>query len=161
MTPLETSLSIEVEALRLENKLLRERVDLLVRKVFGASSEKLDSNQLLLALEDAADLAYVNEVPPGTGNPKYAVTGSIPPALISSYPYSGTPAGYSDSDNDGMADSWESGHPGSGGINKFLPWKDDDGDGWTNLEEYINKTNPKVGDDPMKTTESNVDGPLF
>jgi len=61
MTPLETSPSIEVEALRLENqrlvqenKLLRERVDLLVRKVFGASSEKLDSNQLLLALEDAA-----------------------------------------------------------------------------------------------------------
>ncbi len=61
MTPLESSLSREVEALRQENqrlvqenRLLRERVDLLVRKVFGASSEKLDSNQLLLALEDAA-----------------------------------------------------------------------------------------------------------
>ena len=54
MTPLESSLSREVEALRQENRLLRERVDLLVRKVFGASSEKLDSNQLLLALEGAA-----------------------------------------------------------------------------------------------------------
>ena len=54
MTPLESSLSREVEALRQENRLLRERVDLLVRKVFGASSEKLDSDQLLLALEDAA-----------------------------------------------------------------------------------------------------------
>lgn len=54
MTPLESSLTREVEALRQENRLLRERVDLLVRKVFGASSEKLDSNQLLLALEGAA-----------------------------------------------------------------------------------------------------------
>jgi len=37
VTPLESSLSREVEALRLENRLLRERVDLLVRKVFGSS----------------------------------------------------------------------------------------------------------------------------
>ena len=43
MTPLVSSLTREVEALRQENRLLRERVDLLVRKVFGASSEKLDS----------------------------------------------------------------------------------------------------------------------
>ncbi len=34
-----------MEDLKAENKLLRQKVDLLVKKVFGASSEKLDSNQ--------------------------------------------------------------------------------------------------------------------
>ena len=42
MTPLEARLTKEVEALRQENKLLREKIDLLVRRVFGASSERLD-----------------------------------------------------------------------------------------------------------------------
>ncbi len=31
-----------------ENQLLRQKVDLLVRRVFGSSSEKLDPNQLQL-----------------------------------------------------------------------------------------------------------------
>jgi transposase len=60
MTPLEARLTAENEALRQENmrqakeiKLLREKIDLLVRRVFGASSEKLDTDQLLLALEGA------------------------------------------------------------------------------------------------------------
>lgn len=51
MTPLEARLTKENEALRQENKLLRVKIDLLVRRVFGASSEKLDTDQLLLALE--------------------------------------------------------------------------------------------------------------
>jgi transposase len=65
MTPLEARLTKEVEALRLENeglrqenarqaqenKILREKIDLLVRRVFGSSSEKVDAGQLLLALE--------------------------------------------------------------------------------------------------------------
>ena len=53
MTPLEAHLTKENEALRQENKLLREKIDLLVRRVFGASSEKMDTDQLLLALEGA------------------------------------------------------------------------------------------------------------
>jgi len=40
----------ENERLRAENKLLRDKVDLLVRRVFGSSSEKLDPDQLLLDL---------------------------------------------------------------------------------------------------------------
>lgn len=51
MTPLEAQLTKEVEALRLENKLLREKIDGLVRRLFGASSEKLDPGQLQLLLE--------------------------------------------------------------------------------------------------------------
>jgi transposase len=36
---------------QLENKLLREKIDALLRKLFGASSEKLDPGQLLLLLQ--------------------------------------------------------------------------------------------------------------
>ena len=45
--------------LKTENTLLRQKIDLLVRRVFGASSEKLDAAQLelLLGLEDAAGKA--------------------------------------------------------------------------------------------------------
>jgi transposase len=46
MTPLEARLTEEVESLRhqlgaviLENKLLREKIDLLIRRIFGKSSE--------------------------------------------------------------------------------------------------------------------------
>ena len=48
-TPLEARLTEENEALRaqnkaqqIENKLLREKIDLLVRRVFGAKSEQLE-----------------------------------------------------------------------------------------------------------------------
>jgi len=42
-----------IEELQNENALLRQKVDLLIRKVFGASSEKLDSSQLDLFLLQA------------------------------------------------------------------------------------------------------------
>ena len=42
-----------VEELQTENTLLRQKVDLLVRKIFGASSEKLDAAQLDLFLLQA------------------------------------------------------------------------------------------------------------
>jgi transposase len=52
MTLLEQQrLTDEVVALRQENKLLRDKIDLLVRKVFGKSSEKLDDAQLMLLLQ--------------------------------------------------------------------------------------------------------------
>ena len=66
MTPLEARLTEEVAALRLENqqfqednrqlrqenKLLREKIDLLVKRIFGAKSEQLDENQLMLLLQE-------------------------------------------------------------------------------------------------------------
>lgn len=58
MTPLEARLTKENEALRaqvnaqqIENKLLKEKIDLLVRRVFGAKSEQLDEAQLMLLLQ--------------------------------------------------------------------------------------------------------------
>lgn len=54
-----------------------------------------------------------------------------------------------------MANSWELAYA------TFHPWGDNDGDGWTNLEEYLNKTNPIVANDPMAEVESQVDGALY
>jgi transposase len=48
VTPREKELTRLNELLRQENALLRQRVDLLVKRVFGSSSEQLDRNQLEL-----------------------------------------------------------------------------------------------------------------
>ena len=42
MTALEIELTEQNRLLRQENALLRQKIDLLIRRVFGASSEKLD-----------------------------------------------------------------------------------------------------------------------
>ncbi|OYW28514.1 MAG: transposase, partial [Chthoniobacter sp. 12-60-6] len=62
MTPLEARLTEEnaaqrtqLEAASLEIKLLREKIDLLVRRIFGKSSEQLDDNQLMLLLQGGDD----------------------------------------------------------------------------------------------------------
>ncbi len=62
MTPLEArlteenaALSEENKAQQLEIKLLREKVDLLIRRIFGKSSEQLDDNQLMLLLQGGDD----------------------------------------------------------------------------------------------------------
>ena len=57
-TPLEARLTEEVATLRAQNKaqqieikLLREKIDLLVRRIFGARSEQLDEAQFMLLLQ--------------------------------------------------------------------------------------------------------------
>lgn len=57
----------QIEGLRVENKLLREKIDLLVRRVFGGSSEKLDAAQMemLLGLEAGA---LAKKAPPAGGD---------------------------------------------------------------------------------------------
>ncbi len=63
-----------LELSRQENILLRQKIDLLVRRVFGASSEKLDRAQLELLLqlpalaETSAPVAVVEE-PKVAGQP--------------------------------------------------------------------------------------------
>lgn len=55
-----------------------------------------------------------------------------------------------------MADVWEARH----GDLALLPWKDEDGDGWTNLEEYLNGTHPLTSNDPMLEQSSAILGNL-
>ena len=54
----------ELTAARQENLLLRQKIDLLVRRVFGASSERLDTAQLELLLQ--LQKSFVPEVPART-----------------------------------------------------------------------------------------------
>ena len=55
--------SQRIAQLEIENKLLREKVDLLVRTIFGKSSEALDDKQLMLLLQggDTAKKAQASE----------------------------------------------------------------------------------------------------
>lgn len=61
----------ENERLRAENKLLRDKVDLLVRRVFGSSGEKLDANQLLLDLGAGEEPGFDEE--PAAGEEESSV----------------------------------------------------------------------------------------
>ena len=58
MTPREVELTRQLEAVLRENALLRQKIDLLVRRVFGSTSERLSPDQLeLLALAETAPVA--------------------------------------------------------------------------------------------------------
>lgn len=77
MSPREAALTQELEQalrvtaeLRRENQLLREKVNLLLRRVFGASSEKLDPAQLQLLLSGAERVQPVAEQEPQVSKPK-------------------------------------------------------------------------------------------
>ena len=68
MTPREAELTRQLEAVLRENALLRQKVDLLVKRVFGSSSEKLSPDQLelLLALSGTAPAAVAPAEKPAT-----------------------------------------------------------------------------------------------
>jgi transposase len=56
--------------LQTENKLLRDKVDILARRVFGSSSEKIDSDQLLLDLGDDFEQALNEEQDDDSNEPE-------------------------------------------------------------------------------------------
>jgi transposase len=73
-TLLEARLAAELTALRAQNqaqqieiRLLKEKIDLLVRRIFGRSSEQLDDGQLMLLLQgdDGAKKAEASSASPG------------------------------------------------------------------------------------------------
>ena len=59
---------VDLAAARTENALLRQKIELLVRRVFGASSERLDPAQLELLLQPPQPA--VSAEPVGTANPE-------------------------------------------------------------------------------------------
>lgn len=95
-------------------------------------------------VRDEVDLRLINEVKTGGGSfkdvagPYPVINGGTPPA---------------DTDSDGMADRWESNHGMNVGVNDSAG--DKDGDGWTNVEEYINSlTGDNVQPTPTEPTET-------
>lgn len=69
MTEREAALEKELSESRLENKLLRDKVDALVRLLYGSKSEKLDPDQLMLleGLESKKAEALDQATEPDTG----------------------------------------------------------------------------------------------
>jgi transposase len=64
MTPREEELMQQNETLRRENTLLRQKIDLLVKRVFGSSSEQLDPAQMHLLLQGQESIPPQADVPP-------------------------------------------------------------------------------------------------
>ena len=99
----------------------------------------------LLPLPDALDTAAADVS--GTGSlAQIAVPGHTLTA--------GAVGGFTDTDADGMDDIWETPYAPDRDHTDFHPWADGDGDGWTNLEEFLNGTDPTVGNDPMEMTDA-------
>jgi hypothetical protein len=77
------------------------------------------------------------------------------PSQVGGYPeYQGTP--YKDSDGDGMPDDWEKAH----GLNPNDPSDangDLNGDGYTNIEKFINGLDPKGPKVDWTNLKNNVD----
>lgn len=93
---------------------------------------------------DAADTRVVTSVRSGTT--AHSGTGYISdPSQVGGWPTlaPGTPC--ADGDHDGMPDAWEGKYGLNAGGASDGP-QDGDGDGYTNLEEYLNGTHPKQKD---------------
>jgi transposase len=76
MTPREEELMQQNETLRRENALLRQKIDLLVKRVFGSSSEQLDPAQLQLLLQGSEAASPVVDAP--SVAPKARASRSLP-----------------------------------------------------------------------------------
>ncbi len=110
----------------------------------------LASNQVAQALlaqvgasrpvRDRHDKKLVDDYRNFTGNIRRASS-----QTASDWPVLRRGAAVVDTDNDGMPSAWEK----QNGLNAANPKDgslDSDGDGYTNLEEYLNRTNPRVRD---------------
>ena len=84
----EAQLLEKIALLEAENRLLREKVEMLVRRVFGSSSEKLDAGQLELLpgkdpapTGDAVDAQETPAVPPPCSEPRVRKSRRLPEHL--------------------------------------------------------------------------------
>jgi hypothetical protein len=107
---------------------------------------------------DWFDAYFCSELPPGDSRHTRIIerVATLTPDDIESF-YPETASTFVDTDHDLLPDVWEERYGGPAAIRQ---WEDLDGDGWTNLEEYLNKTKPRVGDDPYKPTEGKIFGVL-
>ena len=107
----------------------------------GGASKRINERGEWVANRDTVDQRIINDYKNGTGH--------IPSSEndVGGYPTASVGKAYADSDHDGMADVWEDMY-GFKKYDKSDNSKDQDGDGYTNVEEFINGTNPILVPDP-------------
>ncbi len=126
--------SREPLAIPAEAAVTTDRAEEAYRKVLATAGA-------ILPCRDAVDARLLKEVEGGTGE----IINS--PTEVGGYPELKSTPPPADSDDDGMPDAWETQHrlnpkdPSDGG-------RDGDGDGYTNLEESLNGTDPTQKDPP-------------
>ncbi len=95
-----------------------------------------------LPARDAVDLRIVNDVRHGSGAVINFETDISPAGRWQVYHSLPSPA---DSDGDGIPDYWQE----QFSLPKNSAMQDTDGDGYTNIEEYANNTDPRGGSQPL------------
>jgi hypothetical protein len=131
--------------------------DLAYQQVLASSgaAHRLDERGEFVSARDSVDTRVVNDVKAGlTRMIVDMVYPSTWPALDT-----GTP--YADSDKDGMADTWETIHFGS--LDRGSPTDssgDFDNDGYTDLEEFLNGTDPNPSGPSGSPTPSPTPTPI-
>ena len=110
----------------------------------AGANARLDCQGKWISNSDSVDLRVINDIKQGTGWTGYGVAS---PQAAGGFPViaSGTPC--TDTDKDGMPDEWETLNFSSlsrGSSNDSS--SDFDSDGYTDLEEFLNGTNPKNKD---------------
>lgn len=116
---------------------------------------RLDATGRRIANQDAVDTRLLAEVAAGTGPEAVLVSEND----VGGFPAieAGTP--YADADHDGMADEWERLHFGD--LSRGDPEDssgDLDADGYTDVEEFLNGTDPAAEEEPRRP-RSNSSGP--
>jgi hypothetical protein len=115
------------------------------------ASQRLDCTGNWIENRDAVDIRLINEYQSGTG---------IIPATendVGGYPVIAPGTACLDSDRDGMADEWENLHFGS--LDRGSPndsSSDYDDDVYTDLEEFLNGTDPKVAEGILPNNQGDI-----
>jgi len=102
----------------------------------AGSSKGVNAEGIFFNRQDTVDIRIINDVKNGTGK---AIDN---PVEVGGWPRLSKGVVVLDNDHDGMPDEWEKLY-GFDPSNPTESYMDFDGDGYTNIEEYLNGTNPK------------------
>jgi len=110
----------------------------------GANRQVAGSNGSFVAIRDSVDARIINDLVDRTGTFVNGLTyGGVAGYPAIKYPTLATGTAAADSDNDGMPDDWEQKYFGNTSRGSESNSSGDmDGDGYTDVEEYINATDP-------------------